>query len=337
MNNRTNLEKTRKAIGILMALILISPALCAQDTRPTVAIIDFEGRGITQLEAQTLTDRFSTSIGNTGAVRLVERSAMNEILEEQGFQQSGCTTDECAVEAGKLLGVQYVAGGAIGKVGGTFMIDARMISVETGVSVRVRSINYEGRVEGLIVEIEILAYELVEMVPPEDLLERRKFTTQAFVSQSRAPKVRTKTGAMMRSLIFPGFGQLYVGRKLWGYGWILSEVAMAGLMVASYSTYQMEHDNYNTFVDRYRKETNVAKITQYKAQARKSHEKMDAAKGQIKMLSVTAGGIWLANVVHAFVAGPRGQSDDAYREFPLRLAYDLRTRQPQLRMTIVLD
>ena len=29
-------------------------------------------------------------------------------MEEQGFQQSGCTSDECAAEVGQLLGVQFM-------------------------------------------------------------------------------------------------------------------------------------------------------------------------------------------------------------------------------------
>ncbi len=106
----------------------------------TVAVVDFEGRGISSLEAQTLTDRFRTAVATTGVVRLVERRMMAELLDEQGFQQVGCTSDECAIEVGQLLGVEYILGGAIGKVGETFTIDARMISVETGITERVKEL-----------------------------------------------------------------------------------------------------------------------------------------------------------------------------------------------------
>ena len=74
--------------------------------KPTVAILDFEGRGVSIQEVQTLSERMRTEIGNTNAVRLIERKAVDKIMEEQGFQQSGCTTDECASEVGQLLGVQ---------------------------------------------------------------------------------------------------------------------------------------------------------------------------------------------------------------------------------------
>ena len=49
-----------------------------------VAIIDLEGRGISALEAQTLTDRMRSELVSTGAVTIVERGQMAEILDEQG-------------------------------------------------------------------------------------------------------------------------------------------------------------------------------------------------------------------------------------------------------------
>ena len=38
--------------------------------KQTVAVLDFEGRGITIMEAQTLTDRFMTAMANTDRVQL---------------------------------------------------------------------------------------------------------------------------------------------------------------------------------------------------------------------------------------------------------------------------
>ena len=51
--------------------------------KETVAILDFEGRGISQMEAQTLTDRLMSEMVNTNAVIMVERNQMEEIMQEQ--------------------------------------------------------------------------------------------------------------------------------------------------------------------------------------------------------------------------------------------------------------
>ena len=95
----------------------------AQSGKPTVAILDFEGQDVSASEVQTLTERMRTEIGNTNAVRLIERKAVEKIMAEQGFQQTGCTSDECAAEVGQLLGVQFMVSGTIGKVGKTYTID----------------------------------------------------------------------------------------------------------------------------------------------------------------------------------------------------------------------
>ncbi|MEE9167492.1 MAG: DUF5683 domain-containing protein [Candidatus Neomarinimicrobiota bacterium] len=324
------------ATSILPVLTLIFSAVCAQDTRPTVAVVDFEGRGISQLEAQTLTDRFRSSIANTGGVRLVERRMMEEVLQEQGFQQTGCTSDECAVEVGQLLGVQQMFGGAIGKVGETFTIDARMISVETGESIRTRNVSYVGQVDGLIIEIEFLAYQMVDMEPPEELIERRKLGAKSFAGAQPVPVVKTRMGAMMRSLVFPGLGQFYAEKTMWAFGWILSELAVGGLTYVSYTAYQSANDDYDVFQTEYNNATDPQLVADYKAKAKDSLNEMTTANDQITMLAYAAAGLWLGNVIHAYLVGPR-LTDQANSSTSLQFAFDPKHQQAQLRLSIALD
>ena len=154
----------------------------------TVAVLDFEGRGISQLEAATLTDRLSSELANTNAVILVERGQMSEILDEQGFQQSGCTSDECAAEVGALLGVHNMISGAFGKLGNTYTIDVKMFSVETGATVKTVSKSYKGEIDGLITEIEILAWEILSLTPPEYLLAKQEASDQPVAQVSQKEK-----------------------------------------------------------------------------------------------------------------------------------------------------
>ena len=167
------------SIRNIIIILLFTPLLYSQFNvdpgagKPTVAILDFEGRGVSLQEVQTLSERMRTEIGNTNAVRLIERKAVDKIMEEQGFQQSGCTTDECASEVGQLLGVQYMISGAIGIMGNTYTIDAKMFSVETGETVLTKSVSYEGDISGLLTEMEILAWEIVGMEAPTRLKLKR--------------------------------------------------------------------------------------------------------------------------------------------------------------------
>ncbi|MDD5675192.1 MAG: CsgG/HfaB family protein, partial [Chitinivibrionales bacterium] len=69
---------------------------------------------------------------NTHAFKVIERNRMNEVLKEQGFQNTGCTSQECAVEVGQLIGVNKMIAGSIGKVGRTYLLSVRLIDVATG-------------------------------------------------------------------------------------------------------------------------------------------------------------------------------------------------------------
>ena len=142
--------------------------------KPTVAILDFEGRGISLMEAQTLTDRFTTAMSGTKRVQMVERGVMSEVLEEQGMTGAECSSQECAAEVGAMLGVEFMVNGAIGKLGEAYTIDVKMFSVATGAAENMQSVTYEGKVEGMIVEIEILAWTILGLDPPKDLIKKRR-------------------------------------------------------------------------------------------------------------------------------------------------------------------
>ena len=149
-----------------------------EETRPTIAILDFEGLDISIQEVQTLTERMRTEIGNTNAVRLIERKAIESIMAEQGLTQSGCVTDECAAQVGQLLGVQFMINGSIGKIGDSFTIDVKMFSVETGVTERSKNVTYDGDIEGLLVEMQILAWAIVGLEAPPALKLKRAGDTE---------------------------------------------------------------------------------------------------------------------------------------------------------------
>ena len=159
----------------IIFLFVFSSVVFAQvndgsQAKPTAAVLDFVGSGITTQEAQVLTQRLGSELVQTDALIMVERNQMNEIMEEQGFQQAGCTSAECAAEIGALLGVQKMISGSFGKIGNSYTIEARMFTVETGETEKTVSKTYKGEVDGLLPQIQIVAWELVGLTPPADLL-----------------------------------------------------------------------------------------------------------------------------------------------------------------------
>ena len=302
------------------------------DAQSTVAVMDFEGRGITMQEAQTLTDRFTTSLSSTDKVILVERGTMNDVLEEQGFTAGECASDECAAEVGAMLGVEFMISGAIGKLGNAYTIDAKMFSVSTGAAESMKSITYSGAVEGLIIEIEILAWDILGLDPPRALKKKRNQGIPDY--SAAAVKAKSKTGALMRSMVLPGFGQLYSGRKISGFSFLLLEAGIIGMAAKSNSDYASFQTEYDTQLANYNAATVPADIASYKALVDQARTDMTGANDQLTLFSAAAGGLWLINAIHAFLTGP--DLADNGSKLPFRLAYDPTLNQTQLRWEISL-
>jgi TolB-like protein len=117
-----------------------------------IAVLEFEGNNISSGEVRALTDRLRSELVGTGQLTIIERGKMEEILKEQSFQQTGCVSSECAVEVGKLLGVEQIVTGNISKVGTFFSVTARVVSVSTGEIVRSTIYDHSGDIGGLLTQ-----------------------------------------------------------------------------------------------------------------------------------------------------------------------------------------
>ncbi|MCH7497700.1 MAG: hypothetical protein IH971_07615 [Candidatus Marinimicrobia bacterium] len=176
----------RRALCVSILLIPTLPFISAQDGK-TYAVTDFESRaGISASEAGSLTDILRAELVKTGQVTLLERGQMQQILEEQNFQLTGCTSDECAVEIGRLLSVNTMVAGSIGKVGATFSIVVRIIDVQTGKIDRTIIRGYRGELYGLLTEMVFIAGELVGVEVPEVVTEEEPpEPTKKFISRDK--------------------------------------------------------------------------------------------------------------------------------------------------------
>ena len=122
-----------------------------QQQKKTIAVLNMQTKaGISKAGAGTLSDRLRSELVNLGVFTVLERGEMNAILVEQGFNQTGCTTSECAVEAGQLLGVQQMVAGDVGKIGNLLTFDVRVFDIETGKILHAYQENYVGDAAGLL-------------------------------------------------------------------------------------------------------------------------------------------------------------------------------------------
>ena len=278
--------------------------------KPTVAVLDFEGRGISMMEAQTLTDRFMTAMANTERVRLVDRATMGDVLSEQGYSTTECTSDECAAEVGAMLGVQLMVNGSIGKIGNTYTIDAKMFSVATGAAESMKNLSYQGEVDGLITEMEILAWDILDLTIPQNLVKKRQMGTRAFLESQAFAAVKTKTGALLRSAAFPGLGQLYNDKKIEGYSFLGLEAILIGMTLSNYSAFNSAQSDYNSNLASYNSASTLDDIARYRTLVEEADQEMVKRNNNLLLFSSLTTVVWIGNMVHAYLTGPEDEEDD---------------------------
>ncbi len=107
---------------------------------------------ISEIEIAVITNRLRSELFKSGKYTVVEREMMDKVMQEQGFQQTGCTSDECAVEFGKILGVEQMLVGSISRIGKLLMSQIRIIDVESGEILKMSDYNFKGEIEDFILD-----------------------------------------------------------------------------------------------------------------------------------------------------------------------------------------
>ena len=116
-----------------------------------VAVMDLTPQAARPEEALAITNQLRTQLLKTGKFTLVDRSQMESILKEQALQQTGCTSDECAVQVGKILGVRKIISGSVTKLSDhVWQVSLLMLDVESAKTLRAESETYEGNLVTVI-------------------------------------------------------------------------------------------------------------------------------------------------------------------------------------------
>lgn len=136
---------------------------------PWIAVMPYNGLGVDSVTALQTEEAMSDGLTQTKKVRVMERSQMSDILREQSFQKSGaCDSSECAVQTGKLLGVDLVVVGSIGKFGSAYTLSARVVKVQTGEVVYSSRRVIKGELDGVLTTgIPSLSRELAYVLAGE--------------------------------------------------------------------------------------------------------------------------------------------------------------------------
>ena len=102
------------------------------EDKPILSVLEFETSGISKEEGKVFVDSITSYIIETDKYRVIDRMQRQMLLDEQSFSVSGCSDESCQLEIGRLLSANWIIVGSIGRVGSKYILNIKLIDVETG-------------------------------------------------------------------------------------------------------------------------------------------------------------------------------------------------------------
>jgi tetratricopeptide (TPR) repeat protein len=121
------------------------------DSKELVAVMELDGVSVSKSQLAALTEELRAQLLQSGKFRVVDRQQIDTVLKEQALQQTGCTSQECAVQVGKILGVRKMVVGRVTKIeDDLWQVSAQMVNAETAETVRAVTYKHEGKFSTLM-------------------------------------------------------------------------------------------------------------------------------------------------------------------------------------------
>ena len=174
----------RKILSLTLCLIIIFFALIPQQKSYAqngyhIASLNLVPTGVSEVEALVLSERLSYCIYRIISspqylsvkeadryTEILEREQMDRIFEQFEIQNTGCVSDSCAVEFGKMLQVDRIVIGSVGKIGDTYTLSDRIIDVGSAITINNVIRDHKGSIDALPGSIiQDLANELLRIHP----------------------------------------------------------------------------------------------------------------------------------------------------------------------------
>ena len=225
-----------------------------------IAIAPFVNLGPTAHEkkmGEVVAEMLVSRLTGKPNITVIERGQLNQIMEELKLSMLGLTEGSNAEKVGKLLGAEAMIVGSVSEVGDKFAISARHVNVGTGQ----------------------VAFAKEVVIPQAGMIA---LSSKYVVKKSRSD-------ALFRSALFPGWGQYYNDQDMKGYVFTGVTLGLAAAAVFQHLQYKNTWDDYLA--------------AKSKEDATTLYDKADSQAGQRNLIIGLAIGIHVVNIVDAFMSG----------------------------------
>jgi tetratricopeptide (TPR) repeat protein/tRNA A-37 threonylcarbamoyl transferase component Bud32/TolB-like protein len=161
------------------------------DAHPRILLADFTDRTGDSTLAAAVTEAIRVDLGQSKAVELVQRTAVQDALERMQRSRPAVLSEDLAREIATREGIRAVVGGEINVLGGGYVISARIVDPESGeVLVPLRETARDST--GIIPAVDRLSHKVRERIG-ESLRTIRETPALNQVTTASLPALRKYT------------------------------------------------------------------------------------------------------------------------------------------------
>ena len=211
----------------------------------------------------------ATDLRRDHGLLLVEREKMGAVLAEAKLGAMGLTDARDASKIGALADAQALVVGQVSDAGGKFLISARILSADGGETLAAAS----------------------ESVPAATLV----------AMSSDSVVLRSKKDALFRSMVLPGFGQLYNRQPVKAAVFIGAEAALLGGAAFLHLAGASKESAYKKYAPAEGTDPSTAA-----AEVRSLRDAAETRYGQRNWAIGGAAAVWLVNAADAYFSGVDG-------------------------------
>lgn len=329
--------------GLIISNFLI---FCfAQETTKTVtyetgnnlAVLRFEGWGISEPLTKFLTEEFRETVRELEIFQVQDRGLTNEIKIFYPRKKNywACWSQECVIDIGQRLNVQYIIAGNIQKKDNdAFLINGRLFSVNMETLVSEFAMNSSGITDSLLLEMKKMAYNVSGLPIPDTLSVGSDITAVSATGNLdrekdwfSLPPIPSKIKALMMSTALPGSGQIWSQKKIPGYGFMGIEAILGTAALISYLQYQESWGSFEKNYNSYQNESDPHNLISIRPKVIQFADETRRYNSFMKNIRSVATSIWVFNMVHAYLVAPNDDFFDG--EYFFDIEYEPNVNQLQ--------
>ena len=205
-------------------------------------------------------------------------------------------------ELGAKHKVNFILCNQIKHVNDRFMLEGQLFNTRSGGLIYRRKIDLTNYLNGQINELSMWVGNVTGSVNDEWQKNRESIL---FRGSEDIEYKKTPMGAAMRSLVAPGWGQVYSDKKVSAGVWAGTESTLSLAVLISFLKYDEAVKSYFSNLKLYNETDDEKEVAKYRANAGSDwDDHVKFSELAIAFAGATGTG-WVANSIHAWIVGPR--------------------------------